>query len=79
MVQFFEVLRYKPQDGGFGSRLRHGDFFIDLMLSTALWNWIESASNRNEYGRGGGLKAEKLTPFTCRLSRNSGSLNLLVS
>jgi hypothetical protein len=25
------------------------DFFIDIILVAALWPWVNSASNRNEY------------------------------
>ena len=58
-------------------------FFITLVLSVALWPWGRSVFNRNEYQgylRGGGGKGGRcveLTTFVCRLSGNSGSLNLL--
>jgi hypothetical protein len=41
------------------------EVFIDIILSAALWPWVDSASNRNEYqeyflgdkgGRGIGMK-----------------------
>ena len=42
----FKALRYKPAGRGFDSRL---EFFIDIILPVALWPWVDSASNRNEY------------------------------
>jgi hypothetical protein len=58
-------------------------FFIDLILPAALWPGLESASDRNEYQeyllevKRLVHRADNLATFMCRLSRNSGSLNLL--
>jgi hypothetical protein len=43
------------------------------VLLTALWPWIDSASNRNEYRRVG---LTTLPSFVSRLSRKCGRLNL---
>ena len=54
-------------------------FFICIILPAALWPWIDSASNRNEYQEYFlGVKAEvsradNLTTFMCRLSWNLGA------
>jgi len=55
-------------------------FFICIILPAALWPWIDSASNRNEYqesflgGKGGRcLGADNHTTFMCRLSWNLGA------
>jgi len=60
------------------------EIFIDIILPAALWPRVEPASNRNEYqdyllgGKGGRcLGIDNLPTFMYRLSRNSGSLNLL--
>jgi hypothetical protein len=56
-------------------------FFIDIILPAALWQWVDSASNRNEYqkyflGDKGGrcLWWDNITTFICRLSWNLGPL-----
>ena len=55
------------------------EFFIDIILPATLWSWVDSASKRNEYRNiflGGKRRpvrrADKLTTFICRLSRNLG-------
>jgi len=37
-----KALCYKPAGRGF-------EFFIDIILPVALWAWVDSTSNRNEY------------------------------
>jgi len=39
VAQFVEALRYKSEGRGFDSRWCHWNFFIDIILSTALWPW----------------------------------------
>jgi hypothetical protein len=39
------ALRYKPEVRGMVSL----EFFIDIILPTALWSWDRLSSNRNEY------------------------------
>jgi hypothetical protein len=39
VAQLVEALRYKPEGRGFVSRWCHWIFFIDIILSTALWPW----------------------------------------
>jgi hypothetical protein len=46
--QLVEALRYKPESRGFNSHWCR-EFFIDIILPAALWLWVDSASNRNEY------------------------------
>jgi hypothetical protein len=43
-----KTLRYKPAGRGFDSRWCH-EFLSDIILPVALWPWVDSASNRNEY------------------------------
>jgi hypothetical protein len=42
-----EALRYKPEGGRINQVLL--EFFIDILLPTALSPGVDSASNRNEY------------------------------
>ena len=49
VARLVEALRYKPEGRGFDSRWCHWNFFIDTILLAALWPWVDSASNRNEY------------------------------
>ena len=49
MAQLVEALGYKPEDRGFRFPMVSLEFFIDVMLPTALWPWVDSACNRNEY------------------------------
>jgi hypothetical protein len=50
-----EALLYNPAGRGFDSRW----YFLDIILPAALWPWVDSAPNRNEYqgyllrGKGG--------------------------
>jgi len=37
VAQLVEALLYKPE------------IFIDIILPAALWPWVDSSSNRNEY------------------------------
>jgi hypothetical protein len=41
LVQLVEAPRSKPEDVT--------GIFINIILPAALWSWIDSASNRNEY------------------------------
>jgi hypothetical protein len=67
MVQLFEVLRYKPQGGGFDSQ-----WVIDLILPVEVWPVFDSTSHRNEFkeyflgGKDG--RCVGMTTFMCRLS-----------
>jgi hypothetical protein len=45
--QLVDALRYKPEGGGFD--LLSLEFFIYIILPGALWPWVDSDSNRNEY------------------------------
>jgi hypothetical protein len=56
------------------------EFFIDIILSVALWPWVDSASNRNEYQeyflwgqRRPVRRVDNLTTFKCRLSGYLGA------
>jgi hypothetical protein len=39
MAQFVEALRYKPERRGFDSPMVSLEFFVDIMLSVAVWPW----------------------------------------
>jgi hypothetical protein len=39
VVVLVEALRYKPEGRRFDSRWCHWNFFIDIILSVALWPW----------------------------------------
>jgi hypothetical protein len=59
------------------------EFFINIILPIALWPWVDSASNRNEYqehflgGKGGRcLRLTTLSP-SCAVVMQSGNLNFL--
>jgi hypothetical protein len=43
-----EALYCKPEGRGFDSRWCHWNFLLTI-LPVALWPWVHSASNRNEY------------------------------
>jgi len=79
-----EALRYKSEGQGFELPKMSLEFFIDIILSAALWHWGDSTSNRNEYEEyflGGQRrpvrKSDNLTTVLCRLFRNTGSLSFL--
>ena len=39
VAQLFEALRYKQEGCGFDSRWCHWNFFVAIILLTALWTW----------------------------------------
>jgi hypothetical protein len=39
VAQLVESLRYKPEGRGFDSPMLSLDFFLDIILSVALWPW----------------------------------------
>jgi hypothetical protein len=80
-VCFF--LRYNPEGRGFDSRWCNWKFFIDKLPPAALWPWVDSAINRNEYQEYFlGVKAAGAYGWqSCHVHVStvlkSGSLNLL--
>jgi len=60
VAQLFEAPRYKPDGLWVWFPKVSLELIVDVILPAALWPWIDSASNRNEYQEyflGGGLKA----------------------
>jgi len=77
LAHLVEALRYKPERRFFDSQLCRRDFFVYMILPYAVWPWVESASNRNDYQEylvvGGGLRrpvrrANNLNTYICQLS-----------
>jgi hypothetical protein len=75
------ALRYKPEGRGFDSRCGHWDRLQSSgsIMALALTQPLTEMSTISPWG---GVRrlvrtADNLTTFMCRLSRNSGSLNLL--
>jgi len=48
VVQLVEALHYKPEGGGFNSRLWHWNFSLTLSFLLYYGAGIDSASNTNE-------------------------------
>jgi hypothetical protein len=48
VAQLVEALLYNPEGRGFDSRWGQ-NFLSDLIIPVALWSWVDSVSNRNEY------------------------------
>jgi hypothetical protein len=49
------------------------DFFIGILILSHYGPGVDSASNRNEYQKYSVRRADNLTTFMCRLSRNLGA------
>jgi len=62
-----EALHYKAESRGFDSL----EFFIDIIFPVALWPYVDSAPNRNEYqeyflgGKGGRCVGLTTLPLSC--------------
>ena len=85
VAKVVEALRYKQEGRGFDSRWRHWIFFLwhnlsgsTVALGSTQLLTVMSTRNISRGGKDGRpvRKAENLTTFTCRLSRNPGALEL---
>jgi hypothetical protein len=83
VARLTESLRYKPEGHGFDSRWCHGDFhwFNPSARTTAL-GWTQPLTGMSTRDISWGQRqpvrrADNLTTFICRMSRNSGSLKFL--
>jgi hypothetical protein len=79
-----EALRYKLEGRGFDFQWSQCECFIALILPAALWSWDRLCLQQkwvpgifSGWQRQPVRRADNLATFMCRLSRNSGSLNLL--
>ena len=78
MAQLVEALRHKLEGRGFDSRWGYGLNFSGFTIVLGLIEPLTEMGTRCHGGkRWPGQRADKLTPFKCQLSRNSGIPNAL--